>query len=412
MASKESNPGTTGKILNIIAIGFLLIIDIALCIMAFQYWRGKELDPNSCFTVCGICLSLPMFAIFLIVCASNSLGKRGIYGDKHSTSTVIAFVLHMVGALFLMGGNALIFLVLQPEDGIAFVVSIPFVLIVWGWFLEVKDVGGKIPALVGAIVYTIGKGLFMFGLIKYFSTQEEDLSQLAADQLTLPAVGSVICILGLIGIGAGFIMSIVWMGKNKPLIDTEQKKIMETQTKQLELQGAQIEFQKKQLLATRQLQAQLLEGGALSPQIGHEPGADDGRRRRNGMKCPRCGEYVERDWKTCPKCSRPLRTEKKCPGCGGKVEKGWKTCPRCSRPLGKDRKKGSKRRGSERGGSGRKEGKRRHGKDSHDKDRIQGKDDASKCPRCGGFIAEDWESCIRCNAPLSGGRKTRGRRDN
>ena len=313
MATKESNPGTTAKILNIIALGFLLIIDITLCVMAYQYWNGKTLDPDSFFTVCGICLSLPMFAIFLIVCASVSLGKRGIYGDKHSISNVIAFILHMVGALLLLGGNALMFLVLDWKDAIPFVLSVPFVLIAWGWFLQVKDVGGKIPGIIGVIIYTIGKGIFMIGLMNYFSAQVEDLSELAADKLTLPAIGSIISILGLIGIGTGFVMAIIWMGKNKPLIDDEQRVIMETQKQQIRLQEAQLEFQKRQLLATQQLQTHLLEGPP-SVQIEHEPTSIEGTGRKK--KCPHCGKDVERGWKTCPHCSRPLR--------GGRKRKGGK----------------------------------------------------------------------------------------
>lgn len=58
------------------------------------------------------------------------------------------------------------------------------------------------------------------------------------------------------------------------------------------------------------------------------------------LKCPSCGEKVKKTWKSCPKCSYFLGIkEMKCPNCGDQVEKTWKSCPACGNILEKEKLK-------------------------------------------------------------------------
>jgi formylglycine-generating enzyme required for sulfatase activity len=50
------------------------------------------------------------------------------------------------------------------------------------------------------------------------------------------------------------------------------------------------------------------------------------------LKCPGCGEPVQRNWKLCPLCERPLGAGA-CPRCGAPVEARWKRCPQCTARL-------------------------------------------------------------------------------
>lgn len=290
MASKESNPGVTNQIMNLIAIVILIFIEFFIVFFLYKLRsQNYEQMVEGTSAICGVCMLVPAFGIFLAISNIMTLKKRAIYGDKHASSVIVGFVLHMIGIFLIFGGGLMFFMVFEGEVGMSLSMGIPFILIAWGWFLCVKEVGGKIPGLIGAGVYSLGKIVFIIGSIMYFS-QENIMSDSARDTLLIPIAGTVIALIGLLILIVGGILSIMWMKENKPLIDTEQRAMMQMQQQQLELQ-------RQQLIATHQLQAQLT-GGAPPPQIPHAPP------QGGTMKiCLSCGQQVGIKYVKCPFCA-------------------------------------------------------------------------------------------------------------
>ncbi len=287
MTSKESNPGVTNQIMNLIAIAILVFIELFILFFLYKL-RSQDYEQmvEGTAAMCGVCMLVPAFGIFLAISNIMTLKKRGIYGDKHGSAVIIGFVLHMIGIFLIFGGGLMFFMVFEGEVGMSLSIGIPFILIAWGWFLCVKEVGGKIPGLIGAGVYSMGKIVFIIGAIMYFN---DPLSDSAKDKLLIPMGGTVFALLGLLLLIVSAILSIMWMKKNKPLIDTEQRAMMQMQQQQLEMQ-------RQQLIATQQLQAQLT-GGTPPPQIPHTPPPG------GTMKiCLSCGQQVGIKFIKCPFC--------------------------------------------------------------------------------------------------------------
>ena len=52
------------------------------------------------------------------------------------------------------------------------------------------------------------------------------------------------------------------------------------------------------------------------------------------IKCQKCGEPLEADWKECPVCLTPTSSGTlTCPNCQAPIKKNWKICPRCETRL-------------------------------------------------------------------------------
>ena len=52
------------------------------------------------------------------------------------------------------------------------------------------------------------------------------------------------------------------------------------------------------------------------------------------LKCPKCGNILQREDKVCPACNVDLLT--KCPKCEFPIQKGWKSCPKCGNGIEND----------------------------------------------------------------------------
>ena len=287
MASKESNPGVTNQILNLVAIFVLFVVEIFFMIMFIKFRSNDAGDIiEGVLAMCGLCMTIPAFAIFLLVCSILTLVKRDIYGGKHSSSVLIAFILQIVGIILLGLGWVIFPMMFDADLAFPLWMGIPFIPIAWGWFLELKEVGGKVPALFGALAYSFGKIIFIFGSILVFSSETPSSGQ---DLIFIPVIGISIAIIGLILLFVAEILSTGWMKKHPPLIDTEQRAMMQMQQQQLEMQ-------RQQLIATQQLQAQLT-GGTPPPQIPHTPPPG------GTMKiCLSCGQQVGIKFIKCPFC--------------------------------------------------------------------------------------------------------------
>lgn len=59
------------------------------------------------------------------------------------------------------------------------------------------------------------------------------------------------------------------------------------------------------------------------------------------IKCPKCEELVNHDFKYCPKCKISLKNE--CDGCSKLLDSDWKVCPYCWVKQKKEKSKKSKK---------------------------------------------------------------------
>ena len=130
-----------------------------------------------------------------------------------------------------------------------------------------------------------------------FSPGAQEISQ---GNLFIPIIGGVVAVCGLSLLLVGEIQSMGWMKEHPPLIDTQQRAIMQGQQQQIMMQHQLLEMQQQQLIATQQLQAQLGVGGA-PPQIPQaSPGAVPDKKT-----CVSCGQQVKVKYKICPFCDQP-----------------------------------------------------------------------------------------------------------
>ncbi len=298
MATKESNPGITCQVLNLIAIIVLVIVEVFFLIIFIKFRSNEVGDMAEGFlAMCGLCMIVPTFAIYLLVCCIITLVKRDIYGEKHASAILFGFILQIVGILILGVGWVVFPNLFDTDLVIPLWMGIPFIPIAWGWFLELKEVGGGKFGLVGTLVYTFGKIIFIIGTIMVISPGTEETYQ---SNLFIPIIGEVValCALGLLLVGE--IQSIGWMKEHPPLIDTQQRAIMQGQQQQLMMQQQLLDIQQQQLIATQQLQAQLVGGGA-PPQIPQaSPIVGPGKKN-----CVSCGQQVKTKYKICPFCDQP-----------------------------------------------------------------------------------------------------------
>ena len=91
-----------------------------------------------------------------------------------------------------------------------------------------------------------------------------------------------------------------WMKEHPPLIDTQQRAMMQGQQQQIMMQQQLLDMQQQQLIATQQLQAQLGSGGAAPQIMQVSPAADPGKKT-----CVSCGQQVKAKYKICPFCDQP-----------------------------------------------------------------------------------------------------------
>lgn len=298
MAYKRSNPGVTNQILNLVAMAVLFIAEVFFMILFIKLRSGDPGDlAEGTLAMCGLCLIVPAFAIYLLVCDIIALVKRDIYGDKHGTMVLVGFVLHMVGLLVLGVGWVAFPLMFDPKVAYPLWMGVPFIFIIWGWSLEMKEVGAPVMGGIGAITYTIGKSVFILGGILTLSAMSEDL-QGARDNLYIIIIGGCIALIALILLIIAEVRSIGWMKRHEPLVDRQQSAMMRAQQQQLSMQQQQLEMQREQLIATQRMQRSV-EGGTPPPQISHE------MRKDNTKICLSCGQRVGQRYTICPFCDKP-----------------------------------------------------------------------------------------------------------
>jgi len=289
-----------------VAIGVLLLVELMIMVMLIKFTSDDTSDlTDGTLSVCGLCMLVPAFIAYLVVSGSITLAKRDVYGETHAKGIVVSFVLIIISAVMLLVGWVFFFQIFDADTGLAFYLGVPFIVVAWAWFFLMKEVGGKILSLFGALGYTAGKTMFIIGLVGVFQAAEESGSS-AQDKLWIPIIGTVISMIGvsLIFVAGFKVMS--WMNDHKPLIDTEQRAIMAAQQQQMQLQQRQLALQQQQLLETQKLQHQ----------VGHSPQPDmlthdsSGASPQGEKACLSCGQLVDSRYSICPFCQKPVAGKK------------------------------------------------------------------------------------------------------
>ncbi len=250
MAYKASNPAKTALIMNMVSIALILIFQILLLIVVIKLYTlfSKEGDLSDVgdflLAWCGMCVLWPLFQLYLVTASAIGLRGRNVYGKKHATATFVSFILVIVGVLIAYGGSFLFWILFGWEVGFPIVVTLPVILMAIGLFFFIKDIGGMLWGMIGAGVTSLAQLLLMVLLV--VMTNSDDLGTME----TMALISSFMVILTMIGLvllGVGYVMSILWCNKNKPLIDEQQAQQLEMQQQQLSLQQQQLEMQQQQL---------------------------------------------------------------------------------------------------------------------------------------------------------------------
>jgi hypothetical protein len=200
-------------------------------------------------SICGICIFWPITLLYVGVAFSLTLRGRDVYGDKHSTSTLIGFFLGVGGVITAMAGTFLFLIILGGEVGMPISLTFPVILIAVGLFLFIKDVGGKLLGAIGMGVTCFSQIGLMISLFMVFGS---DTVYDTKGGLILGIIALVFSMIGIILLAIGLIQSFMWMKNHKPLIDEEQEKSLQMQQQQLSLQQQQLEMQKQQLQLQQQ----------------------------------------------------------------------------------------------------------------------------------------------------------------
>ena len=272
MAYKASNPAKRSLIMNIITIVLVLIFQLLLLITVVKLYmllseNGNLEDIGDFFlAMCGICILWPMFLIYIITSSAVSLKGRDVYGKKHSTATVIGFFLVMAGALVAFVSGILLTIIFDATIAVPIVATLPVILIAIGLFLFIKDIGGMLLGSISAGVVTVFQLGLMILLIVLIKTDSSDTREFMALISIFMVIFSMI---GLITLGIGQVVSIIWCTKNPPLIDEQQAEQMKMQQQQMEMQTQQLEMQKEQL-KLQQRDAGAIEGGEQPPGLAEQ----------------------------------------------------------------------------------------------------------------------------------------------
>lgn len=260
MAAKQSNPGSTALILLSIILVLIIVFQGFMMVLAISVYKvaDEEIDPDdeeevesafeaaedAAFAFCGMCIFWPIIMAYIATAFSISLVGRDVYGNKHALSTLIGFFLGIGGVITALAGSFMFLIILSPEVGIPFSLTLPVIMVAVGLFLFIKDVGGKLWGAIG-----MGTTIFsqVFLMISLTITLQADNPEEVKTPLIMAIVAIAICVIGLILMIVGFIQSYIWMKKNKPLIDEEQEKQLKMQQQQLSIQQQQLALQKQQL---------------------------------------------------------------------------------------------------------------------------------------------------------------------
>lgn len=228
-----------------------------------------EAMAEGALIICGICLFWPFAMIYIIVAFSISLAGRAVYGKKHSLGVMLGFIFALSGIILALVGWFLLTVLLTPELGVAFWAGIPFILIVVGLFMYIKDIGGMLWGGIGTAGYGLSKIIFM--IVVFIGMNLDDLDQ-ARNVLGAGAFASAIALVSLIVLLVGFINALRWMNEHQPLIDEQEAQQMQMQQQALSMQSQQLAIQQQQL-SMQQQQLQLTHQIAQSPMIGanYEP---------------------------------------------------------------------------------------------------------------------------------------------
>ncbi len=277
MSFKESNPAKMHLIQFTIVQSFILLLylfillSLFLGLMSILSDNGEFLIGFFMFVYLGSCMG-PYLLIYIIVVFSLALWRRGVYGEEHKKSSIIAFFLGILGLVIPPALMVMVLAFISVYEKVYIVIPffaylVPAFLVI-GMYFFVKDIGGRNKGAVGLIIYLIST-LCVVLLFTVLLMGEMDWSRVLITIILLFAIFfTIFNMIGLVLLLMGYIDAFKWTNANKPLIDTQQKQQMEMQQYQvqmqqrtLELQREQIDMQMEQLKMLSEVRQEVLENG-------------------------------------------------------------------------------------------------------------------------------------------------------
>ncbi|MFO8052326.1 MAG: hypothetical protein R6V01_11615 [Thermoplasmatota archaeon] len=248
MSYKKNNPARTSLVLLTILLSMFILTSLILLlsmISIYVFSSQDSLDALGDFTMgmCGFTTLMFLTLVYSVVAFSISLWGRGVYGKKHETYTFVGFFMGVGGVVLLLVIPTITLII---GDYTLFVITffIPFLLIMLGLYMFIKDIGGMFMGAIGLGVYSFGTliAIFFLLLLYHGNTDTVDLSLMGL------IIATLIGIVGMVLLLVGYINAFQWTAVHEPLIDEQESQQLQMQQQQMNLQHESLHMQREQLL--------------------------------------------------------------------------------------------------------------------------------------------------------------------
>ncbi|MEA3557687.1 MAG: hypothetical protein U9R75_00365 [Candidatus Thermoplasmatota archaeon] len=252
MSYKKNNPARTTLVLHTISVSLFIFTGLLLLltlIAAYVTVSENSLEAGIDFSIgiCGFWSIFVLTLIYSVVAFSISLWGRGVYGKKHETYAMIGFFLGIGGFVLLF---ILPFITAMIGNYTLFVITIfiPFLMMIVGMYLFIKDIGGMVMGAIGVGIYSFGTLIAVFFLLLLYHGTS-DTSEMSLIGLIF---ATLIGITGLVVLLVGYINAFQWTAVHEPLIDEQEAQQLQMQQQQMNLQHEGMQMQREQLYLQQQ----------------------------------------------------------------------------------------------------------------------------------------------------------------
>lgn len=248
MSYKKNNPARTNLVLLTILLGMFILNSLLLLLSLISIYvasseNSLEAVSDSVTGMCGFSLLMLATLIYAVVAFSISLWGRGVYGKRHGAYAMVAFFMGIGGVVLLMVIPTITLII---GNYTVFVISIfiPFLMVVLGLYLYIKDIGGRFMGAMGMGVYAFATLLAIFFLLLLYHGNNDTIDLSILGLVVATGLGT----LGLVLLLIGYINAFQWTSVHEPLIDEQEAQQLQMQQQQMNLQNESLHMQREQLL--------------------------------------------------------------------------------------------------------------------------------------------------------------------
>lgn len=252
MSYKKNNPARTSLVLLTILLSMLILSSLILLLSMIAMYVFSTQDSWEALGdfgigACGFVLLMILTLLYSVVAFSISLWGRGVYGKKHETFTLVAFFMG-VGGFVLIFVIPTVTLIIANYTLFVITIFIPFIMIMLGLYLFIKDIGGMVMGAIGLGIYGFGTliGIFFLLLLYHGNTDTVDMSLMGIIFAILIGVAGMVVLL------VGYINAFQWTAVHEPLIDEQEAQQLQMQQQQMNLQHESLHMQREQLMLQQQ----------------------------------------------------------------------------------------------------------------------------------------------------------------